>query len=136
VNADNSVAIREALLRDAFFMLPTSGLFGRGLDGFMQRTCIPSHQIHNSPLQAFVEFGWLGGSLFFLLIVSSLVSLSGSARHDDASRFLFCGLVFVVVLSLAHGRFSRDAAVFAFLGGAAGLRQSARFYSVTNGPRT
>lgn len=58
VNADNSIAIRKALLADAMAMLPGAGLFGYGLDSFMRRTCVRDTQVHNSVLQGATEFGW------------------------------------------------------------------------------
>jgi hypothetical protein len=127
VDLDNSLAIRKALINDALWMLPRAGPVGDGLDSFMNISCIPQTEVHNSVLQAFVEFGWFGGSFFVLLILSALVSLRHSARRDDASRFIFCSLTFVILVALAHGRFSRDAVLFALLGAAAGLRSSATY---------
>ena len=126
VNLQNSMAIRKVLLYDAAFMLPSAGLFGHGLDAFMRKSCLAGHQIHNSFLQAFVEFGWLGGILFAMLVVKGLWSILKVARRDSASRFVFCCLTFVVLLCLAHGRFSREAVVFAWIGTVAGMTQSAR----------
>jgi O-antigen ligase len=131
VNADNSIAIRTALLQDAFAMLPAVGLVGFGIDGFMQWSCVKFTEIHNAPLQAFVEFGWPGGLLLLGLIGWSLLSLMRTARRDGASRFLLCSLLFVFLLSLAHGRLSREAALFAFMGGAAGLSRSTRTISLS-----
>ena len=48
VNLQNSLAIRKVLLHDAAFMLPSTGLFGHGLDAFMRKSCLAGHQIHNS----------------------------------------------------------------------------------------
>ena len=128
VDLDNSLAIRKGLIKDGLWMLPHAGLFGTGLDSFMAKSCIPQTQIHNSVLQAFVEFGWVGGSFFALLIVSAFVPLCASARRDDASLFVFCGLMFMIMVALAHGRLSRDAVLFAMFGAAAGLRSSALNY--------
>ncbi|MDB5583173.1 MAG: hypothetical protein JWR80_8349, partial [Bradyrhizobium sp.] len=77
-------------------------------------------------LQAAVEFGWLGGSLLLALIVVAAGSLFPLARYDDASRFVLCGLAFIVLLSLAHGRVSRDGILFALLGCAVGLKETLR----------
>jgi hypothetical protein len=126
VNLRNSIAIRKALVQDALFLIPTSGWIGTGLDGFMKFSCIKLTEVHNSVLQAAVEFGWLGGSLLLALIVVAAGSLFPLARYDDASRFVLCGLVFVVLLSLAHGRISRDGVLFALLGCAVGLKETAR----------
>jgi hypothetical protein len=134
VNLQNSLAIRKVLLHDAAFMLPSAGLFGHGLDAFMRKSCLAGHQIHNSFLQAFVEFGWLGGILFIMLVVKSLWSILKVARRDAASRFVFCCLTFVVLLCLAHGRFSREAVVFAWIGTVAGMTQSARVRSPVTQP--
>jgi hypothetical protein len=134
VNLQNSLAIRRVLLHDAAFMLPSTGLFGHGLDAFMRKSCLAGHQIHNSFLQAFVEFGWLGGILFAMLVVKSLWSILKVARRDSASRFVFCCLTFVVLLCLAHGRFSREAVVFAWIGTVAGMTQSARVRSPVTQP--
>jgi hypothetical protein len=126
VNLQNSIAIRKVLLLDAAFMLPGAGLFGHGLDAFMKVSCMAGHQMHNSVLQAFVEFGWLGGILFSALIVTSLWSIMRVAKGDAASRFVSCCLIFVVLLCLAHGRLSREPALLAWIGAVAGLTQSAR----------
>ena len=130
VNLQNSIAIRKVLLLDAAFMLPGAGLFGHGLDAFMKVSCMAGHQMHNSVLQAFVEFGWLGGILFSALVVTSLWSIMRTAKGDAASRFVSCCLTFVVLLCLAHGRLSREAALFAWIGAVAGMTQSARTRAV------
>ena len=134
VNLQNSMAIRKVLLYDAAFMLPSAGLFGHGLDAFMRKSCLAGHQIHNSFLQAFVEFGWLGGILFAMLVAKGLWSILKVARRDSASRFVFCCLTFVVLLCLAHGRFSREAVVFAWIGAVAGMTQPARVRSAVTQP--
>lgn len=126
VNLRNSIAIRKALMQDALFLIPRSGWIGTGLDSFMTFSCIKLTEVHNSVLQATVEFGWLGGSLLLALIVVAAGSLFPLARQDDALRFVLCGLAFVVLLSLAHGRVSRDGVLFALLGCAAGLKETAR----------
>lgn len=123
IDRDNSLAIRGQLLRDAVSDLPRSGMFGIGLDGFLARSCMGSlTQIHNSFLQAFVEFGWVGGSAFLLLVLSSIFFISPICRHDYEARFVLCSLVFMILESLAHGRLSRDAVLFLFIGYAVGLQ--------------
>jgi O-antigen ligase len=107
-------------------MLPGAGLFGYGLDAFMKVTCMAGHQMHNSVLQAFVEFGWLGGILLSALVVTSLWSIMRAAKGDAASRFVSCCLIFVVLLCLVHGRLSRETTLFAWIGIVAGMTQSAR----------
>jgi O-antigen ligase len=126
VNRSNSIAIRRVLLMDALYLIPKAGLFGTGLDSFMNFSCIEAHEVHNSILQAAVEFGWIGGGLFLLLIIFAIYPLVPIARHNGAVRFVLCALVFTVLLSFAHGRFSRDSAVFALLGCSVGLCASAR----------
>jgi O-Antigen ligase len=126
VNPKNSIAIRKALVQDALFLIPRSGWIGTGLDSFMKFSCIKLTEVHNSVLQAAVEFGWLGGSLLLALIVVAGGSLVPPARYDDASRFVLCCLALVVLLSLAHGRVSRDGVLFALLGCAVGLKEASR----------
>jgi O-antigen ligase len=121
INTRNSIAIRQGLARDAIYLIPTVGLVGTGLDSFMRFSCIQGHQVHISIMQAAVEFGWLGGVFFVLLIGAALYRLLPLAKDNGAIRFIFCSLVFVVLLSLAHGRVSRDAALFALLGCAVGI---------------
>jgi hypothetical protein len=124
-NLENSISIRKALLQDALFLIPKAGWFGTGLDSFMKFSCIESTQIHVSFLQAAAEFGWFGGVVLLLLTLVSGGSLLLQARQDDATRFVMCGLAFVVLLSFVHGSLSRDIALFAFLGCAVGLRETA-----------
>ena len=126
VNPSNSISIRKALAQDAMFLIPRSGWFGTGLDSFMTFSCIKRNTVHNSILQTFVEFGWLGGATFVVLLIAAAVPLLPLARREDPARFILCGLAFSVSLSLAHGRISRDIPVFAFLGAAAGLCEAYR----------
>jgi hypothetical protein len=121
VNMRNSIAIRQALAKDAIYLIPTAGLVGTGLDSFMRFSCIKGHQVHISILQAAVEFGWLGGVFFVLLIGATLYRLFFIAKYNGAIRFILCSLAFVVLLSLAHGRVSRDVALFALVGCAVGV---------------
>ena len=121
VNMKNSIAIRQALARDAISLIPTAGLVGTGLDSFLRFSCIEAHQVHVSILQATVEFGWLGGISFVLLIGAALYRLFFIAKQNGAVRFILCSLVFAVLLSLAHGRVSRDSALFALIGCAVGV---------------
>src|SRR5258706_125251 len=67
VESDNSIAIRRQLYSEAAGLLPAAGLFGIGLSRFMERSCFPDAEIHNSLLQAFVEVGWIGGAVLALL---------------------------------------------------------------------
>jgi O-Antigen ligase len=124
VDLDNSIAIRKTILRDALVLIPSAGWIGRGLDSFMKLSCIKQTEVHSSILQAAVEFGWLGALLLFLLIVLAGSSILVAARHDGTSRFVLCSLAFIVLMSLASGRVSRDAVLFAFLGCAVGLKET------------
>jgi hypothetical protein len=121
VNTKNSIAIRQALAKDALFLIPTAGLVGTGLDSFMKFSCIKAHEVHVSVLQATVEFGWLGGIFWILLAGLAIYGLVPLARHSGTVRFILCSLVFAILLSLAHGRISRDSALFALLGAAVGV---------------
>jgi hypothetical protein len=126
VNPRNSIMIRKVLIRDAVFLIPGSGWIGTGLDSFMKFSCIERTEAHNSVLQAAVEFGWLGGALLLLIIAVAVGPILPLARYDDATRFVLCSLVFVILLSFAHGRLSRDGVLFSFLGAAVGVREAFR----------
>jgi hypothetical protein len=125
VNLDNSISIRKMTARDALALIPSAGWIGLGLDSFKKLSCIKL-EVHNSFLQAAVEFGWLGGLLLVLLIGFVGGSTLIAARDDGASRFVLCSLAFIVLMSLAHGRISRDAVLFAFLGCAVGLKETSK----------
>jgi hypothetical protein len=120
VNTRNSIAIRQALARDAVHLIPTAGPVGTGLDSFMRFSCIKAHEVHISVLQAAVEFGWLGGIFWVLLMGLTIYRLAPIAQHTGAARFILCSLVFAILLSFAHGRISRDGTLFALLGSAVG----------------
>jgi hypothetical protein len=124
INVKNSIAIRKALALDGFYLTARSGLFGTGLDSFMEYSCVRLTQLHNSVLQAFVEFGWLGGLLFLLLIVASIWSIAGLARSGSVPLFLLSGSVFLIMIAMAHGRLSRDFILFTALGVVAGYVES------------
>jgi hypothetical protein len=121
VDHNNSIAIRKALARDALFLIPTSGPFGTGLNSFMALSCIGQYEVHNSFLQAIVEFGWIGGIAFVLLVALAGWRLVPMLENDEA-RFVLCCLVYVFLLDLAYGHVSRDISLFLFLGYASGLR--------------
>jgi O-antigen ligase len=126
VNFRNSIAIRKVLIQDAVYLIPQSKWLGTGLDSFMNFSCIKLAEVHNTYLQAMVEFGWLAGSLLVALVVIAGCSLFPVARYDDAARFALCGLAFAVLISLAHGRISRDATLFALLGCAMGVKETVK----------
>jgi hypothetical protein len=75
-------------------------------------------------MEAFVEFGWLGGAAFLALILLSLWRLFPLARHDNDFKFFLCTLVYTISISAAHGRTSRDYVLFALLGMTAGITNS------------
>jgi MFS family permease len=114
---NNSIAIRRALLGDAFFFLPKAGLFGFGLDSFSKMSCFQGHQIHNSVLQAIVEFGWVAGIALIVLIGIPLKQfLFGHQEFDFDLQFLLSCVAFATLLSLIYGQLSRDLTLFLFLG--------------------
>jgi len=121
VDGDNSIAIRKQIYREARDTVSAAGPFGIGLDGFMRISCVPGAEVHNSVLQVTIELGWLAGVAFASLIIVSAASLLPFARHDLEVRFALCSLIYLVLLSMAHGRISRDALLFLFLGYAAGI---------------
>jgi hypothetical protein len=121
VESDNSIAIRRQLYSEAAGLLPAAGLFGIGLSRFMERSCFPDAEIHNSLLQAFVEVGWIGGAVLALLALLAIASLVPIASTDDEARFALCGMVFVLAMAMAHGSICRDVLLFAFLGYAANV---------------
>lgn len=122
-NEFNSVAIRTTLLRDSLRLMTNSGPFGFGLDSFMSLSCIKGMQVHNSILQAVVEFGWLGSVSLLSLIGLCSVPLIRLARNDESARFVLCSLAYITAMSLAHGRSSRDLVLFAMLGMAVGINE-------------
>ncbi len=121
VNMKNSFAERKALWQDSFYLIPRSGLFGFGLDGFMKYSCMRGFPPHNSIFQALIEFGWLGGIALSAMIAISFIRLVPTAAFDDSERFIVCALAFAVIVSLAHGRLSRDFVLFSTLGLAASV---------------
>jgi hypothetical protein len=126
VNMKNSFAQRKALTQDALYLTPFAGAFGFGLDGFMKYSCMIGFPIHNSALQAFVEFGWIGGAALVVLVLLSLIRLLPMARQNADARFALCSLAYVAAISLAHGRTSRDILLYALLGLAAGVYETYR----------
>jgi O-antigen ligase/polysaccharide polymerase Wzy-like membrane protein len=126
IDLDNSIIIRQQLYKDAFALLPEAGLTGLGLDGFPARSCLKGYQVHNSILQVIIEFGWLAGVFLILMLYHTTGRRMFSlARINGEARFVLCSLVFTLMLSMAHGRISRDMTLFLFLGYAARLRSSA-----------
>ena len=126
INKNNSVTIRKALLGDALYLAPRAGPLGFGLDSFLTYSCVGSHQVHNSLLQAIVEFGWIvSGALIALIAYAGSFTLR-SARRDPDVRFFFCSLAFLAALSLVYGRASREMALFAIIGASIGIIETAK----------
>jgi O-antigen ligase len=119
VDLSNSIAIREALLKNALSLVPLAGPLGLGLGAFAKVSCIPMEP-HNSYLQSFVEFGWVGGLCFGFSILIAGIRLIQSFRSSEEARFALCSLSYIAALSLAHGILSEDRLLFAALGLAVG----------------
>ncbi|QHO78264.1 hypothetical protein ACH79_42455 [Bradyrhizobium sp. CCBAU 051011] len=121
LDLNNSVAIRKALLRDAFYIIPSAGLFGLGLDSFLTLSCIKGTEVHNTILQSAIEFGWLGALSLLMLIGVAGYRLLPLSKKDDGARFVFCSLAYVTIVSMAHGRVSHDLLLFALIGLGVGI---------------
>jgi O-antigen ligase len=121
VNPDNSLEIRMVLVSEAIHLIPQAGPFGLGLDSFGVRSCFKGYSPHNDVLQAFVEFGWLGGASFLALILLPLVLLLKPARVDHDIRFVFLLCAFLIMLSMIYGRISGEIPLFMSLGLAGSL---------------
>jgi hypothetical protein len=126
VNKNDSVAIRKALLGDALFFAPAAGPLGFGLDSFLRYSCVGSFEVHNSLLQAIVEFGWIvGGALIVLIGYAGFLNLQLATR-DPNVRFFLCSLAYLAALSLVYGRASREMALFAIIGVSVGIIETAK----------
>ncbi|WP_454628598.1 O-antigen ligase family protein [Bradyrhizobium cenepequi] len=124
IDMNSFVAIRRQLYQDAFRLLPDAGLFGVGLDRFTGLSCVAGSEVHNSFLQAAIEFGWIAGVALVLLTLSvGGAGMRKLARMSPEIRTALCGLTFAIVLALAHGRVSRDITLILFLGYAAALKK-------------
>jgi hypothetical protein len=115
----NSIEIRKTLWRDAMRLVPSAGPFGFGLAKFRDISCIKDMEVHNSILQATVEFGWFSGLFLVLLIGTAGYRLLATSRIDADARFVLCVLAQVVITSLAHGSIAGDLLLFAVIGLAA-----------------
>ena len=86
-------------------------------------------EVHNSVLQAAVEFGLPAGILLVLLIaMTTNKTIWFSARLNSEAFFALYGLIFVLTVSMAHGRLSKDGVLFLFIGYAAAVL--ARSYEI------
>ena len=113
---NNSIAIRRALLEDALFFLPKSGFFGFGLDSFSRMSCFEGYQIHNSVLQAIIEFGWIAGIALIILIAIPFRQFLFQQTFDANLLFLLSCIAFTSLLTLTYGQISRELPLFLFLG--------------------
>ena len=111
----NSIAIRKALLGNAVAQIPSAGVFGTGLSSFSS-PCLGSESPHNSPLQAIVEFGWLGGLAYIALITVAVSRLWPLSSENAGARFALSSLIFIVTLSMAYGELKAEAPLYLFLG--------------------
>jgi hypothetical protein len=121
ININDSIDIRLGLLRDAVELAKNSGWFGIGLGGFMKLSCIPSIEVHNSFLQAVIEFGWTGSIALLALVGIAVAYLLPLAQSHPEARFALCSLTCITILTLGSGRTSHDGLLFLFLGFASGL---------------
>lgn len=115
IDEDNSIEVRKAVYRDWLRLLPATGGMGIGLDGFIHLSCRTAEEVHNDLLQIVLEFGWPAAGLFSSLLVIAFVRLIRD-RHDEQARFGLFALTFLLLMSMAHGRVSRDAPFFFFVG--------------------
>ncbi|MFC7702436.1 hypothetical protein ACFQX9_37920 [Bradyrhizobium sp. GCM10028915] len=125
IDIHNSIAIRKQLYSEAFALLPSAGFFGIGMNRFMPLSCVPDVEIHNTILQAFIEFGWVAGVALALLALFAVIAPLSLVRHVLEARLAACGLLFTGLLTIAHGRISRDALLFFFIGYAASFSRRA-----------
>ncbi|NOJ43544.1 O-antigen ligase family protein [Bradyrhizobium australiense] len=121
VNSSNSIAIRRALLRDAFYLVPRSGILGFGFTGFMQLSCVRWHEVHNTFLQAIIELGWLGGAALIALVLVIALPLVKPAFRGESARLVLCWTTYTAIVSVAHGDLARSFMFFSVLGLAASL---------------
>lgn len=111
----NSIAIRKALLGEAVAQIPSAGFFGTGLASFRSR-CLGSESPHNLPLQAIVEFGWIGGTVFAALITVALLRLWPLSFEAAGARFALSSLIFILTAAMAYGKLQAEATLYLFLG--------------------
>jgi hypothetical protein len=135
ISSYNSVAIRKALFRDALFFAPRAGPLGFGLDSFLSYSCVGLYEVHNSFLQAVVEFGWIVGSALIALIAYVAFSTLQLARRDPDVRFFLCSLAYLTALSLGYGRASREMALFALIGVFIGIIETAKNQTISTDSR-
>ncbi|WP_076859399.1 hypothetical protein [Bradyrhizobium mercantei] len=124
VDTNNSIDIRRRLLAEAANLLPVAGLTGIGFNGFDKRSCLPGYPVHNSFLQGAIEFGWPACLAMIALVVLGLRPRAFAlARSVPIARFVYCFLIFEVLMSAVYGRTSRDNMLLLALGLAAAVVQ-------------
>jgi hypothetical protein len=120
---DNSVSIRKQLYADAVRLMPAAGVFGIGIDRFMASSCVKGTEVHNTVVQAAIEFGWVAAAVLVCLGLTAAMSILPLAGRDLEAKFVLCSLLFIGTLSMAYGRISQDALLFLFFGYAVNLRR-------------
>jgi hypothetical protein len=116
LNWSDSIAIRRALTREAFAMIPRAGYLGIGLSGFEKASCMKQYP-HNIFLQTAVEFG-LPAALLLLALLAVAVT---AARGDS---FVVASLVFAAIEAIFSGALTGAILLFGFMGWAVGSRQT------------
>jgi hypothetical protein len=116
LNWSDSIAIRKALTREAFAMIPRAGFFGIGLGGFEKASCMKQYP-HNIFLQTAVELG-----LPAALLLIGLVAVAVTAALGDS--FVLASLVFAVIEAIFSGALTGAILLFGFMGWAVGSRKT------------
>lgn len=116
VNTRNSVAIRKQLMSDSLELIPRAGLFGSGFMSFGGLGCFEGMSPHNDLAQTLIEFGWIGGSAFCMLIMLIPLSLATAARSDEDMLLPFLLNAFLIMLSMIYGQIGRDLPLFLAFG--------------------
>lgn len=116
LNWSDSIAIRRALTREAFAMIPRAGFFGIGLAGFEKASCMKQYP-HNIFLQTAVELGLPAALLLLALLVIAFTAAFGDS-------FVLAGLVFAGVEAIFSGALTGAILLFGFTGWAVGSRQT------------
>jgi hypothetical protein len=116
LNWSDSIAIRKALTREAFAMIPRAGFFGIGLGGFEKASCMKQYP-HNIFLQAAVELGPLAALLLLALLVVAVIAALGDS-------FVLASLVFAAIEAIFSGALTGAILLFGFIGWAVGSKET------------
>jgi hypothetical protein len=116
LNWSDSIAIRKALTREAFAMIPRAGFFGIGLGGFAKASCMKQYP-HNIFLQTAVELGLPAALLLLALLVIAFIAAFGDS-------FVLAGLVFAGIEAIFSGALTGAILLFGFMGWAVGSREA------------